>query len=145
MPGVLLDTHALVWLMTIPDQLTDEALIAVAESQQIGSLYVSPITAWELSVATQKPARRGRPDLKGQEPGAWFRQAVRFLGARLVPVHQRIALEAADVAVVYGRKDPGDCFLIATARVRGVPTVTRDGQMCELAHRQPDYLPVIVC
>ena len=131
--------------MTVPDDLSDVALVEIGESQAAGALSVSPITAWELSVAVQKPPARGRPDLNGQDAGAWFREAVRSLGARLVPVHQRIAVEAADVAAVYGRKDPGDCFLIATARVRRIPIVTRDGPMCDLARDQPRYLSVIRC
>jgi PIN domain nuclease of toxin-antitoxin system len=66
-------------------------------------------------------------------------------GAKLAPVHQRIAFEAADVATVYARKDPGDCFLIATARIRRIPIITRDAAMVDLAEAQPDYLRVIQC
>ena len=55
------------------------------------------------------------------------------------------ALEAAEVSAVFGRKDPGDCFLIATARVRRIPIITRDGAMAELARDRPDYLSAIIC
>lgn len=58
---------------------------------------------------------------------------------------QVVAFEAAEVPLIYGRKDPGDCFLIATARVRGLPIVTRDGAMHDLARERPDYLSVIAC
>ena len=145
MPGALLDTHTLYWLVSGTDDLTDAALVAIAEQQAAGTLLVSPITAWELAVAAQKPPGPGRPDLGGQLAREWFREAVRLTGAKLVPVQQRIALEAADVATVYSRKDPGDCFLIATARMRRVPIVTRDTAMVDLAKAQPDYLQVIGC
>jgi PIN domain nuclease of toxin-antitoxin system len=58
---------------------------------------------------------------------------------------QSIAFEAAEVPTVYSRKDPGDCFLIATARVRGIPIITRDFAMRDLARDRPDYLSVIIC
>jgi PIN domain nuclease of toxin-antitoxin system len=144
-PGALLDTHALYWLVSGTDDLTDAALIAIGEQQDAGTLFVSPITAWELAVAAQKPPGPGRPDLGGQLAREWFKEAVELTGARLISVHQRIAFEAANVATVYGRKDPGDCFLIATARVRRIPIITRDAAMIDLAQARPDYLSVIQC
>jgi PIN domain nuclease of toxin-antitoxin system len=54
-------------------------------------------------------------------------------------------LEAAEVVNVYARKDPGDCFLIATARIRRMPIITRDAAMIDLALTRPDYLAVIEC
>ncbi|EUB97183.1 hypothetical protein PMI07_000759 [Rhizobium sp. CF080] len=42
-----------------------------------------------------------------------------------------------------GHKDPGDCYLIATARIKKVPIITRDTVMLDLA--SPEYLEVIVC
>jgi PIN domain nuclease of toxin-antitoxin system len=63
----------------------------------------------------------------------------------LVPIHQRIALEAAKVVVATGHKDPGDCYLIATARVRRIPIVTRDGTIRDIAANDPGYLSVIQC
>ena len=144
MAGALLDTHTLLWLVN-GDNLTDEALEAIAENQAAGTLYASPITGWELALAAQKPPAAHRPDLGGLPAAAWFREALQVTGAKLIPVKQRIALEAADVATVFARKDPGDCFLIATARVRHIPIITRDGPMRDLALARPDYLQVIAC
>ena len=96
-------------------------------------------------MATQKPPGPGRPDLGGQLAREWFREAIRQTGAKLAPIHQRIALEAAEVTTIYARKDPGDCFLIATARVRRIPIITRDAAMIDLAQSQPNYLSVIQC
>ena len=62
-----------------------------------------------------------------------------------VPIHQRISVEAARVVTQTGHKDPGDCFLIASARLKGVPLVTRDQIIREIAADQPGYLDVIVC
>lgn len=143
MPGVLLDTHTLYWLVS--GEETEDALVAIGEGQDAGSLFVSPITAWELSVASKKTRVAGRPHLGDDPPDQWFRDAVRVTEAKVVPIQQRISLEAARVVTHTGYKDPGDCFLIASARVRKVPLVTRDGIIRGIAADQPDYLDVIVC
>jgi len=143
--GVLLDTHALYWLVSGEAALLDEALVAIGESKQAGTLFVSPVNAWELAIATKKKRAAGRPHLGKDPPDRWFREAVRATSARIIPIRQRIACEAARVVSETGHKDPGDCFLIATARVRRMPIVTRDGIMHSMAAERPGYLDVIVC
>jgi PIN domain nuclease of toxin-antitoxin system len=142
LPGVLLDTHTLYWLVSGVKPLTDEALVAIGESQAAGTLFVSPITAWELSIAAQKPPHRDPPQLNSTI-SKWFRAAVRATSAKLIPIQQTIALEAAEVPVATGHRDPGDCYLIATSRVRKIPIVTRDALVRKLA--TDGYLDVIVC
>lgn len=141
MSGVLLDTHALYWLVSGEEPLSDEALAAIGENQDAGTLFVSPITAWELALASRKA--NDPTDLGDASPGAWFRAAMRATLAKLVPIKQRIALEAATVPLVTGHKDPGDCYLIATARMRKIPIITRDAKIRGFAVN--GYLDVIVC
>ena len=90
-------------------------------------------------------ARRTPPRPRRRPARPVVRRAVRQTGARIVPVHHRISCEAANVVTDTGHKDPGDCFLIATARVRRIPIVTRDGVMRALAAERPGYLGVIEC
>jgi PIN domain nuclease of toxin-antitoxin system len=142
LPGVLLDTHTLYWLVSGTKQLTDEALVAIGESQASGALFVSPITAWELSIATRKLSHKDPIQLNSTITN-WFRAAVRETSAKIIPIQQKIAIEAADVPVTTGHKDPGDCFLIATSRVRKIPIVTRDKVIRRLATN--GHLDVIVC
>lgn len=125
--------------------MTEEALVAIGENQEAGTLFVSPISAWELSIATQKNRVAGRPNLGEDPPDRWFREAVRATSARIIPIKQRISYEAARVVTETGHKDPGDCFLIATARVRRVPIVTRDEIIRTIAAERAGYLKVIVC
>lgn len=143
MPGALLDTHTFYWLVTAAGTLSEEALIAIAENQTAGTLYVSPITAWELTIASRKPAHKDPPNLGAGTPSKWFSKAVAATGSKIIPIKQRIACEAAAVVIDTGHKDPGDCYLIATARVKRMPIITRDTTMQALA--SPDYLQVIVC
>jgi PIN domain nuclease of toxin-antitoxin system len=143
LPGVLLDTHTLYWLVTAVDILSEEALIAVAGNQDTGTLYVSPITVWELAIASRKPAHKNPPNLNAKSPSKWFSESVAATGAKTIPIKQRIAYEAAAVVVHTGHRDPGDCYLIATARVKNIPIITRDRVMLDLA--SAGYLDIIVC
>jgi PIN domain nuclease of toxin-antitoxin system len=145
LPGVLLDTHALYWLVSGAEHLAQEALLAIGESQQAGALFVSPITAWELSLAAKKPPHKDRPELGDGSAARWFREALRVTAARIIPIRQRIAVEACEVVTTTGHKDPGDCFLMATARIRKIPLVTRDEIIAEIAVATPGYLEIIEC
>lgn len=142
MPGALLDSHTLYWLATTPEKLINSALIAVARHQSAGTLCVSPITAWELMIASQKPTHKDPPNL-GMGPERWFGKAVKALGVKVVPIRHRIACEAAVVASLTRHKDPGDCYIMATARVRKIPVISRDSVMQHLA--RAGYLDIIVC
>lgn len=139
----MLDTHTFYWLVTAVETLAEEALLAIAECQATGTLFVSPITAWELTIAAHKPAHRNPPNLGVGKPSKWFSEAVAATGAKIVPIKQRIACEAAAVVADTGHKDPGDCYLIATARVKRIPIITRDVIIIGLA--SPDYLDAIAC
>ncbi len=138
---MLLDTHALLWLVRGEFQ-TEAAIAAVRTAQEEARLYVSAISAWELGVAELK--RRDRPDL-GMPAALWFRQALATTGARLATISVSVAAEASAVPAVYGSGDPGDCLIIATARARRMPVVTRDSRMLALAASSPDYLEVVEC
>ncbi|MFN7010493.1 MAG: PIN domain-containing protein [Allorhizobium sp.] len=72
-----------------------------------------------------------------------FRSCHAATKARVVPIHLRIACEAAAVVTDTGHKDPGDCYLIATARVKKLAVVTRDSVMLRLA--SPSQFNVIIC
>lgn len=104
---------------------------------------MSPITAGELTIASRKPAHKDPPDLGAKSPSRWFSEAVTAMETKIVPIKQRIACEAAAVVSDTGHKDPGDCYLIATAKIRKVPIITRDGVLLDLA--SGGYFDVIVC
>ncbi len=127
------------------ERLIARRLLAIASHQRDRTLYVSPISGWELAVAAGKVPGPGRPDLGGEPAETWFRAALRLSGAKLARITHAVAFEAARAPSVYLRRDPGDCFLIATARVHKMPIITRDVAMHDLARDQPDYLQVIPC
>jgi PIN domain nuclease of toxin-antitoxin system len=142
MAGLLLDTHTLIWMIS-GEGLSPSALPRIAAAQSSNTLYISPITAWEVGVAMSKP--RNRPNLLGLPVEAWFPEAVRNTGALVAPVNEEIAIEASRVPSIYGSGDPGDCFLIATAHVHGFSLLTRDEKILSFAHSAPEYLSAISC
>ncbi len=141
---ILLDTNALIWFLAA-EFMEPEALVAITQAQRAGSLYLSPITAWEAALALNKANPAKRPNLNGQDAAAWFRQGCVTTGAKIVRIGSRIALEAARVPLVSGNGDPGDCFIIATARVSKLAVVTRDGIMQRLSANDHNYLRAIGC
>jgi PIN domain nuclease of toxin-antitoxin system len=89
------------------------------------------------------PAHKDPPNLGIGMPSKWFSETVAATGSKIIPIKQRIACEAAAVAIDTGHKDTGDCYLIATAGIRKIPIITRDTITQGLA--LPDHLQVIVC
>lgn len=64
------------------------------------------------------------------------RDAVRATAAKVAPINQTVAIEAGEVVTATGHKDPGDCYLIATARVRKISIISRDTVMIGMAGRR---------
>jgi len=125
--------------------MDEDALVAIARAQMADTLYVSPITAWESALAIRKKNPDIRPNLMGQDAASWFRDGRKAIGARLALIGSKIALEASRVPAVIGQGDPGDCYIIATARVKDLTIVTRDRAMIDLATGSSGYIRAIGC
>lgn len=141
MSGARLDTHAHYWAVTGLSSLSSKAITLLGDSQTGNSLCISAITAWELSVAAHirlNPVSFG--DLSIEE---WLRAARRKILVRTIPISQRIAIEAAGVARDTGHRDPADCYVMATARVRRIPVITRDAAILKIA--ASGYLEAVAC
>jgi len=104
---VLLDTHALIWLMEGSERLGKRATSAIDRARQAGEAAVSAISFWEVSVLEQR--RRVGID---RTPTAW-RRAVLDAGIREIAIDGEIAVQAG--ALGDALRDPGDRFIVATA------------------------------
>ena len=144
MPGTLLDSHSLLWSIN-GLAISTKAKLAIGIAQDTHSLFLSPISAWEIGVASGKNQIAHRPPLGGLPPDMWFRNALIQLHAQLAPFSLDIASESARVPPLYGSGDPGDCFLLATAHVEGLTLITRDDRILKFARKNPHYLSVIAC
>jgi PIN domain nuclease of toxin-antitoxin system len=114
--GLLLDTCALVWLVGGDPRLSEAARSRIDQSDLV---FVSAISAWEVSLLTQ----RGRLELPLDALG-WFRAAVDHHGLTLAPLTLEVLVGANGLP--WHHRDPADRFIIATAQARGVAVVTSD-------------------
>jgi PIN domain nuclease of toxin-antitoxin system len=118
---ILLDTHALVWMVADPKQLSRAAASAIREALHSDGLAISAITLWELASLIA----RGRIQSYGTVDAS-----VKLLieGVTVKPITPEIAALATQFGEDFSR-DPADCLIGATARAEGFALVTRDKNM----------------
>ena len=118
---VLLDTHALVWLLEDYPQLGRRAAHHANTAARTGVLLVSAITFWEVALL----AMRHRLAL-AQTVTAW-RRRVLDLGIEEIPVSGDIGILATELEEF--PRDPADRIIAATALVRGATLMTADASI----------------
>jgi PIN domain nuclease of toxin-antitoxin system len=113
----LLDTHALVWGVTIPERLPQR----VREILAVGEVMASVVSYWELML------KKGRQTALVVEPKAWWeryisRPAVEVLPVRVTHVDQLDTLPEL-------HRDPFDRMLLAQALAEGLTLATKDAML----------------
>lgn len=113
---VLADTHTLLWWRAGGARLSATASSTLDHASAV---LVSPLTLWEVAMLVQKGrVSLDRPTLQ------WSNDLLAEDGIELAPLDEHIAVLAAELEPFHG--DPVDRMLVATARVRHVPLVTKD-------------------
>ena len=92
-----------------------------------GRLVVSPITAWEIAILSEK-----KRILLTLRPEVWFRKLCGLPGVRLADLSPSVLI-ASTTLPGEPPADPADRILIATAREFDYTLVTRDGQILNYA------------
>ncbi|MGK7868815.1 type II toxin-antitoxin system VapC family toxin [Falsiroseomonas sp. E2-1-a20] len=138
--GVLLDTCAVIWLAT-GAAMAPEALDAIQQAGRGTGIFVSPVSAWEVGLlARPRPNRQALAFLP--DPKTWFARVMAGPGIREAPLTPGAAVDSSWLpGDLHG--DPGDRLIIATARDRGLPVVTRDAAI--LAYGRSGHLATIAC
>ena len=127
MTDYLLDTCAAIWLMN-GDPLQDPAGTELPLAlERNGRLVVSPITAWEIAILSEK-----KRILLTLRPEVWFRKLCGLPGVRLADLSPSVLI-ASTTLPGEPPADPADRILIATAREFDYTLVTRDGQILNYA------------
>jgi PIN domain nuclease of toxin-antitoxin system len=134
---LLLDTHALIWIVA-KAPMSAASLVAVREAAENDEVLVSPVSAWEIGLLATTRARLSFLPT----PQRWLQQALSKPGVRLTPLSPEAAIDAAFLPGLLHR-DPADRLLIATARGLGAPLVTRDASI--LAYARQGHVDVIPC
>lgn len=121
--SVLLDTSALLWLVTSPEKVSNAARQVLDEPDT--EIMVSAASAWEIAIKT----RLGRLDGE-QLLSAWS-------GVLADMTAVELPIDASD-AILAGRlpwehKDPFDRVLVAQAARRNLTIATSDGRILSAA------------
>jgi PIN domain nuclease of toxin-antitoxin system len=135
---VLLDTCAAIWVGN-RDVLSPAALQAIRTAAARAELLISPVTGWEIGLATKL---RRHPLMLLPTPQAWLADLLARPGVRVAPLEPETALSASYLPGQLHR-DPADRLLIATARELDVPIVTRDQRI--LAYAAQGHVQAIAC
>lgn len=129
--GVLLDTCAVIWLAN-GDPMAPTAMAAIQAAGRGGGIFISPVSAWEIGLLSRPRANRPAALTFLPDPKTWFARVMAAPGVREAPLSAAIAVDASWLpGDLHG--DPGDRLIIATARDRAIPVVTRDSAILTYA------------
>ena len=114
---LLLDTH--IWIWSVGDKARLRPRVLKALESSANELWLSPISAWELTILVEK----GRVVLSvGVEE--WVGEALKAGPFREAPLTTEVALATRSIGLSH--RDPADTLLAATAKVFGLTLVTSD-------------------
>lgn len=115
--SVLLDTHALLWALVSPDELTKKARALITDQET--EVLVSAASAWEIATKS----RLGKLD-RARGVVTNYADHLLTLSASEVPITGAHALLAGGFDVPH--RDPFDRMIAAQSMTLGVPVVTND-------------------
>jgi PIN domain nuclease of toxin-antitoxin system len=113
MAGFLLDTHVLLWWLSDPQELSDDARKVISDGSN--AVYLSAAAGWEMAI---KKAL-GRLDFPSNLEEVLSKDHIAVL-----PIELRHALAVADLPVHH--QDPFDRIQIVQAQIEDLVLVTRD-------------------
>jgi len=124
---ILIDTHIWVWWANDEPDLGQERHRLIRASRHEG-IAVSAISCWEVAMLVDK----GRLKLSCPVE-EWVFSALLLPGVQSVPLTAQMAFASMQLPGDF-HKDPADRFLVATARVLGIPILTNDGKIQNYEH-----------
>ena len=120
---IVLDTHAWVWFISNPENLSKRAAKAVKGAVKDKSILISSISAWELALLVRK--KRLKLTI---EVSDWIAKSESLPFIQFVPVTNSIAVKSVNLPIPL-HPDPADRIIIATALSVGAPLVTKDDKL----------------
>lgn len=118
---MLLDTCALLWLVSGGGQLSQYALELIDSSPIV---CISAISGFEISLKY----RQGKLELP-VSPDKWFETVLIHHDLSVIPSDLKICIASNELPFIH--KDPCDRFIIATAKINNMPVVTADPRFFE--------------
>jgi len=118
----LLDTHAFIWLDSIPDQLSSKAVIICKDPANI--LYVSLASIWEMQIKISA----GKLQLpKPLAEIIQWQQQNNFIQLLPITIQHIFTLDS----LPQYHRDPFDRMLIAQAQVESLTIISRDNTFAQ--------------
>ena len=117
---ILLDTHALAWLVAEPERLSRPAASAIRRARISDGVAIASITVWELALLFARGILRTHSTVEAAVQNLLTRS-----GVVILPLTPEVAAIAAQFSDDYP-KDPADRLIGATALAEGMALVTRD-------------------
>ena len=121
---IVLDTHAWVWWISKPSELSRAARNRIGGETRIG---VSAISCLEVATAVAK----GRISLD-RDPLSWLEQALALPKMELLPLTPAIAVKATQLGSDFPG-DPADRIIAATSILESAALVTKDSRIRDYA------------
>ncbi|ORW05387.1 type II toxin-antitoxin system VapC family toxin [Mycobacterium kyorinense] len=122
-PGVLLDTSVLLWLVTVPEKISDPVREILSDPGT--DVVVSAASAWEIAIKT----RLGRLD--GEALLSAWSEIVADMTATDLPIDASDAILAGRLP--WDHKDPFDRVIVAQAARRNLTIATSDSRIVSAA------------
>ena len=120
---LLLDTHIWIWSVQEPWKLSSEVAREIMQPEN--KLFLSPVSIWELSILTER-----KRVVLNLDFGQWCRTSIQELSLKEAPLTWDVAGEIPSTRFLH--RDPGDRFLVATAKVFDLTLVTADERLIEV-------------
>lgn len=119
----MLDTHAWIWWVADPEQLSLGARQRIDLEAEQSGVHLSAISCWEISLLVRKQRL-----VLTMEAEDWIAMSEALPYVTVVPVDSRIALRSnalpGDI-----HEDPADRLIVATALTLGATLVTKDARL----------------
>lgn len=125
---IVLDTHAWIWWLANPDEISRAAREAIDRAKEKEEVLISSISSWEVALLV----RKGRLELT-MPVEDWVARSEALPFIQFVPLDNRIALRSNQLPGEI-HDDPADRIIIATALTLGAPLVSKDTRIRGYPH-----------
>lgn len=117
---IVLDTHAWVWWVSNPKQLSKKAQSAIDKAMREDGIYISSISVWEIAMLVYRKRLVLSMDVRD-----WVAKCENLKFMHFAPITNSIAIKAVQLEGTINN-DPADRIIIATALSFGAALVTMD-------------------
>ena len=123
--GIILDTHIWVWLSIGSNELSKSSINLIEQAAAHGRVFIPAIVVWEVAILAAKRRLTFKMPTK-----QWVEEALSQQGISLIPLLPAIAVESSELPGQF-HADPVDRIIVATARVKSLPLMTRDANILD--------------